>query len=25
VFVEWDFYGVHDPVMFRRFLNATDY
>jgi hypothetical protein len=24
-YVEWDFYGVHDPVMFRRFLNATDY
>jgi hypothetical protein len=23
--VEWDFSGVPDPVMFRRFLDATDY
>jgi hypothetical protein len=22
---EWDFTGVPDPVMFRRFLDATDY
>jgi hypothetical protein len=22
---EWDFSGVPDPVMFRRFLDATDY
>jgi hypothetical protein len=24
-YAEWDFSGVLDPVMFRRFLNATDY
>jgi hypothetical protein len=24
-YAEWDFSGVPDPVMFRRFLNATDY
>jgi hypothetical protein len=24
-YVEWDFSGVPDPVMFRRFLDATDY
>jgi hypothetical protein len=24
-YAEWDFYGVPDPVMFRRFLDATDY
>jgi hypothetical protein len=24
-YTEWDFSGVPDPVMFRRFLNATDY
>jgi hypothetical protein len=23
--VEWDFSGVPDPVMFRRFLDTTDY
>jgi hypothetical protein len=23
--MEWDFSGVPDPVMFRRFLDATDY
>jgi hypothetical protein len=22
---EWDFFGVPDPVMFQRFLNAVDY
>jgi hypothetical protein len=24
-YAEWDFSGVQDPVMFRRFLDATDY
>jgi hypothetical protein len=24
-YAEWDFSGVPDPVMFRRFLHATDY
>jgi hypothetical protein len=24
-YVEWDFSDVQDPVMFRRFLDATDY
>jgi hypothetical protein len=24
-YVEWDFSGVPDPVMFRRFLDTTDY
>jgi hypothetical protein len=24
-YVEWDFSSVPDPVMFRRFLDATDY
>jgi hypothetical protein len=24
-YAEWDFSGVPDPVMFQRFLNATDY
>jgi hypothetical protein len=24
-YAEWDFSGVSDPVMFRRFLNAVDY
>jgi hypothetical protein len=24
-YVEWDFSGVPDPVMFRRFLDAADY
>jgi hypothetical protein len=24
-YAEWDFPGVPDPVMFRRFLDATDY
>jgi hypothetical protein len=24
-YTEWDFSGVPDPAMFRRFLNATDY
>jgi hypothetical protein len=24
-YTEWDFSGVPDPVMFRRFLDATDY
>jgi hypothetical protein len=24
-YAEWDFSGVRDPVMFRRFLDATDY
>jgi hypothetical protein len=24
-YVEWDFFGVPDPVMFRRFLDAADY
>jgi hypothetical protein len=24
-YVEWDFSGVPDPVMFQRFLDATDY
>jgi hypothetical protein len=24
-YVKWDFSGVPDPVMFRRFLDATDY
>jgi hypothetical protein len=24
-YAEWDFSGVPDPVMFRRFLNAVDY
>jgi hypothetical protein len=24
-YVEWDFSGVSDPVMFRRFLDATNY
>jgi murein DD-endopeptidase MepM/ murein hydrolase activator NlpD len=24
-YAEWDFAGVPDPVMFRRFLDATDY
>jgi hypothetical protein len=24
-YTEWDFFGVPDPVMFRRFLDATDY
>jgi hypothetical protein len=24
-YAEWDFSGVADPVMFRRFLDATDY
>jgi hypothetical protein len=24
-YAEWDFTGVPDPVMFRRFLDATDY
>jgi hypothetical protein len=23
-YTEWDFSGVPDPVMFRRFLDATD-
>jgi hypothetical protein len=23
-YAEWDFSGVPDPVMFRRFLDATD-
>jgi hypothetical protein len=23
--VEWDFFGVPDPVMFQRFLDAADY
>jgi hypothetical protein len=25
VYAEWDFSGVPDPVMFRRFLDTTDY
>jgi hypothetical protein len=25
VFVEWDFSGVPNPVMFQRFLDTTDY
>jgi hypothetical protein len=24
-YAEWDFSGVPDPVMFRWFLDATDY
>jgi hypothetical protein len=24
-YAEWDFFGVPDPVMFQRFLDATDY
>jgi hypothetical protein len=24
-YTEWDFSGVPDPVMFRRFLDAADY
>jgi hypothetical protein len=24
-YAEWDFSGVPDPVMFRQFLDATDY
>jgi hypothetical protein len=24
-YAEWDFSGVLDPVMFRQFLDATDY
>jgi hypothetical protein len=24
-YAAWDFSGVPDPVMFRRFLDATDY
>jgi hypothetical protein len=24
-YAEWDFSGVSDPVMFRRFLDAADY
>jgi hypothetical protein len=24
-YAEWDFSGVPDPMMFRRFLDATDY
>jgi hypothetical protein len=24
-YAEWDFSGVPDPVMFRRFLDSTDY
>jgi hypothetical protein len=24
-YAEWDFSGITDPVMFRRFLDATDY
>jgi hypothetical protein len=24
-YAEWDFSGVPDPVMFKRFLDATDY
>jgi hypothetical protein len=24
-YAEWDFFGVPDPVMFRRFLDAADY
>jgi hypothetical protein len=24
-YAEWDFSGVPDPVMFRRFLDVTDY
>jgi hypothetical protein len=24
-YAEWDFFGVPDPVMFRQFLDATDY
>jgi hypothetical protein len=24
-YAEWDFSGMQDPVMFRRFLDATDY
>jgi hypothetical protein len=24
-YAEWDFSGMPDPVMFRRFLDATDY
>jgi hypothetical protein len=24
-YTEWDFSGVPDPVMFRRFLNTADY
>jgi hypothetical protein len=24
-YAEWDFSGVPDPAMFRRFLDATDY
>jgi hypothetical protein len=24
-YTEWDFFGVPDPVMFRRFLDAADY
>jgi hypothetical protein len=24
-YVEWDFSSMPDPVMFRRFLDATDY
>jgi hypothetical protein len=24
-YAEWDLSGVPDPVMFRRFLDATDY
>jgi hypothetical protein len=24
-YAEWDFFGVPDLVMFRRFLDATDY
>jgi hypothetical protein len=24
-YAEWDFFGVPDPVMFWRFLDATDY
>jgi hypothetical protein len=25
VYAEWDFSGVPDPVMFRRFVDAADY
>jgi hypothetical protein len=24
-YAEWNFFGVPDPVMFKRFLDATDY
>jgi hypothetical protein len=24
-YAEWDFFGVPDPVMFQRFLDAADY